>query len=294
MKLEKLSDTQIRCTLSKEDLSQRQLHLSELAYGSEKAKELFRDMMQQASIELGFEADNIPLMIEAIPISNDCLVLVVTKVEDPDELDTRFSRFSKINVDDSFDEDFSDIDDTDFEEMDFLDDEDDIDMDDEPLPFSPSSDFDNADSDASTSSKERSAIDDALDLIAPFTQAIAQAKKEAMRKKKENRSSVQDCQYYSFQNFSQAAQLGAFLAPFFEGESSLYKDSFSNNYYMILRKTQSENDTFHRACNIAADFGVRISASYATPAYFREHFETIMEENAVEMLGELAQVWNDL
>lgn len=294
MKLEKLSDTQIRCTLSKEDLSQRQLHLSELAYGSEKAKELFRDMMQQASIELGFEADNIPLMIEAIPISNDCLVLVVTKVEDPDELDTRFSRFSKINVDDSFDEDFSDIDDTDFEEMDFLDDEDDIDMDDEPLPFSPSSDFDNADSDASTSSKERSAIDDALDLIAPFTQAIAQAKKEAMRKKKENRSSVQDCQYYSFQNFSQAAQLGAFLAPFFEGESSLYKDSFSNNYYMILRKTQSENDTFHRACNIAADFGVRISASYATPAYFREHFETILEENAIEMLGELAQVWNDL
>lgn len=294
MKLEKLSDTQIRCTLSKEDLSQRQLHLSELAYGSEKAKELFRDMMQQASIELGFEADNIPLMIEAIPISNDCLVLVVTKVEDPYELDTRFSRFSKINVDDSFDEDFSDIDDTDFEEMDFLDDEDDIDMDDEPLPFSPSSDFDNADSDASTSSKERSAIDDALDLIAPFTQAIAQAKKEAMRKKKENRSSVQDCQYYSFQNFSQAAQLGAFLAPFFEGESSLYKDSFSNNYYMILRKTQSENDTFHRACNIAADFGVRISASYATPAYFREHFETILEENAVEMLGELAQVWNDL
>ena len=290
MKLEKLSDTQIRCTLSKEDLSQRQLHLSELAYGSEKAKELFRDMMQQASIELGFEADNIPLMIEAIPISNDCLVLVVTKVEDPDELDTRFSRFSKINVDDSFDEDFSDIDDTDFEEMDFLDDEDDMDMDDEPLPFSPSSDFDNADSDASTSSKERSAIDDALDLIAPFTQAIAQAKKEAMRKKKENRSSVQDCQYYSFQNFSQAAQLGAFLAPFFEGESSLYKDSFSNNYYMILRKTQSENDTFHRACNIAADFGVRISASYATPAYFREHFETILEENAVEMLGELAQI----
>lgn len=288
MKLEKLSDTQIRCTLSKEDLSQRQLHLSELAYGSEKAKELFRDMMQQASIELGFEADNIPLMIEAIPISNDCLVLVVTKVEDPDELDTRFSRFSKINMDDSFDEDFSDIDDTDFEEIDFLDDEDDIDMDDEPLPFSPSSDFDNADSDASTSSKERSAIDDALDLIAPFTQAIAQAKKEAMRKKKENRSSVQDCQYYSFQNFSQAAQLGAFLAPFFEGESSLYKDSFSNNYYMILRKTQSENDTFHRACNIAADFGVRISASYATPAYFREHFETILEENAVEMLGELA------
>ena len=285
MKLEKLSDNQIRCTLSKEDLTQRQLHLSELAYGSEKAKELFRDMMQQASIELGFEADNIPLMIEAIPISSDCLVLLVTKVEDPDELDTRFSRFSKINMDDSFDEDFSDIDDSDFEEIDFLDD-DEEDMDDEPLPFTPTADLDNSDN--SGSAKERSAIDEALDLIAPFTQAIAQAKKEALKKKKEGTSPAQDCQYYSFRNFTQAAQLGSFLAPFFKGESSLYKDTSSNNYYMILCKADSETDTFHRACNIAADFGVRISASYATPAYFREHFQTILEENAIEMLCELA------
>lgn len=284
MKLEKINDNQIRCTLSKEDLTQRQLHLSELAYGSEKAKELFRDMMQQASLELGFEADNIPLMIEAIPISNDCLVLLVTKVEDPDELDTRFSRFSKINMDDSFDEDFSDIDDGDFEEIDFLDDEEDID--DEPLPFTPTADLENSDNSASP--KERSSIDEALDLIAPFTQAIAQAKKEALKKKKEGTSPAQDCQYYSFRNFTQAAQLGSFLAPFFNGESSLYKDTSSNNYYMILRKADSEADTFQRACNIAADFGVRISASYATPAYFREHFQIILSENAIEMLRELA------
>ena len=85
----------------------------------------------------------------------------------------------------------------------------------------------------------------------------------------------------------QASQLGSFLAPFYEGESSLYKDSVSNNYYMILRKAESHEDAFHRACNIAADFGVRISASYATPAYFREHFQTILAENAIEMLCEL-------
>ena len=292
MKLEKLSDTQIRCTLSKEDLTQRQLQLSERAYGSEKAKELFRDMMQQASAELGFEADNIPLMIEAIPISNDCLVLVVTKVEDPDELDTRFSRFSKINMDDSFDEDFSDMDDNDFDTIDFFDEEDEEMMDDEPLTFSSLDDSDDSGSDKTDSSKsdspkERSAIDEALDLIAPFTQAIAQAKKEALKKKNEKRTIVQDFQYYSFRSFSQVSKLGSFLAPFYEGESSLYKDSASNNYYLILRKEDSQEDTFHRACNIAADFGVRISASYATPAYFREHFQTILAENAIEMLCEL-------
>ena len=50
--------------------------------------------MQQASYEVGFEADDIPLMIEAIPISSDCIVLIITKVENPEELDTRFSKFS--------------------------------------------------------------------------------------------------------------------------------------------------------------------------------------------------------
>ncbi len=94
MKIEKVSENQIRCTLTKEDLASRQIKISELAYGTEKAKNLFRDMMQQANFEFGFEAEDIPLMIEAIPMNGDCIVLIITKVEDPEELDTRFSRFA--------------------------------------------------------------------------------------------------------------------------------------------------------------------------------------------------------
>ena len=90
MKIEKLSDNQIRCTLTRADLAERQLQLSELAYGTEKARSLFHDMMQQAAQEFGFEAENMPLMIEAIPSSSDSIVLIITKVEDPEELDTRF------------------------------------------------------------------------------------------------------------------------------------------------------------------------------------------------------------
>ena len=56
MKIERVNENQIRCTLNQADLASRQLKISELAYGSEKAKELFRDMMQQASYEVGFEA----------------------------------------------------------------------------------------------------------------------------------------------------------------------------------------------------------------------------------------------
>ena len=94
MKIEKINDNQIRCTLTREDLENHQIRLSELAYGTEKAKSLFRDMMQQAQAQFGFEADNIPLMIEAIPLNSESILLIITKVEDPEELDTRFPKFA--------------------------------------------------------------------------------------------------------------------------------------------------------------------------------------------------------
>ena len=94
MKIEKISNSQIRCILTGEDLASRHLRLSELAYGSEKARALFRDMMEQAAVQCGFDAENYPLMIEAIPLGSDSIVLIVTKVDNPDELDTRFSNFA--------------------------------------------------------------------------------------------------------------------------------------------------------------------------------------------------------
>ena len=36
MKIEKINENQIRCTLTKDDLAERQIKLSELAYGTEK------------------------------------------------------------------------------------------------------------------------------------------------------------------------------------------------------------------------------------------------------------------
>ncbi|MDY6047701.1 MAG: adaptor protein MecA [Anaerobutyricum sp.] len=280
MKLEKLNDNQIRCTLSKSDLDKRELRLSELAYGSPKARALFRDMIQQASIELGFDAENIPLMIEAIPISSDCLVLVVTKVEDPEELDTRFSRFSSPASDDyddsafdssvSFEEEYDD----DFDEgvLAFSDNDSE-----EELPFG----------DASDAAQGDLSIDSALDLIAPFTHAIAQAKKEVLRKRQESSNKKNGIQIYSFRNLDTITVLSSFLTPFFHGESRLYKDISSNLYYLFLFRDEEHPDTFKRACTIASDYGTLLPSSYSTLSYFEEHHCEIFRENALETLRQL-------
>ena len=280
MKLEKLNDNQIRCTLSKSDLDKRELRLSELAYGSPKARALFRDMIQQASIELGFDAENIPLMIEAIPISSDCLVLVVTKVEDPEELDTRFSRFSSPASNDyddsafdssvSYEEEYDD----DFDEgvLAFSDNDSE-----EELPFGGSSDAEQGDL----------SIDSALDLIAPFTHAIAQAKKEVLRKRQESSNKKNGIQIYSFRNLDTITVLSSFLTPFFHGESRLYKDISSNLYYLFLFRDEEHPDTFKRACTIASDYGTLLPSSYSTLSYFEEHHCEIFRENALETLRQL-------
>nr|WP_302599528.1 adaptor protein MecA [uncultured Cellulosilyticum sp.] len=89
MKIEKLSDTQIQVTLNHSDLTDRNLKISELAYGSKKAQALFKDMMARAYEDFGFETDNVPLMIEAVPLSADSIMIVVTKVEDPSQIEQK-------------------------------------------------------------------------------------------------------------------------------------------------------------------------------------------------------------
>ena len=94
------------------DLENRNLNVVELAYGSDNAKALFQEMLSKASYEVGFDADDSPLMIEAVPLSNESIIIYVTKVDDPDELDTRFAKFSPTMADDvfaSFDMNFNNL-----------------------------------------------------------------------------------------------------------------------------------------------------------------------------------------
>ena len=80
MKAERINQNQIRFTLSAEDLSQRNIQISELSYGSDKAKALFHDMMVAAKQEFGFDFSSQPVVIEAVPLAKDSIMITVTKI----------------------------------------------------------------------------------------------------------------------------------------------------------------------------------------------------------------------
>lgn len=253
MKIEKISENQIKCTLNQSDLASRQLMLAEFAYGTDKAKEFFRDMMMQASDEVGFEADNIPLMIEAVPVSTDCLVLIITKVEDPEELDTRFSRFSRPTNLEEYNED----------------DEDDEDEDSYEIPIQDMTD---------SSLKE----DEEEFIPLPETVRSLQGKKEEKKEKAIDVSRV-----YQFQSLDDVCALSVMLKNQYHGDNTLYKDTMKDEYYLIMSKANHSPEEFQKVCNLVSEYGVKHRYSYAFEAYCEEHFLCVIRSNAISTLMNL-------
>lgn len=266
MKIEKISDNQIRCTLTRTDLLSREIKISELAYGTEKAKLLFHDMIEQASHQFGFEADDIPLMIEAIPVSPDCIVLVITKVEDPEELDTRFSKFApaREESDDLYEEDTDDLLEID-EFFDAIDnsitseDESDTDLR-EPDGFIPIAE--------TLSDKDNKTMPHA-----PEVSEDEQEPAEAVR-------------IFSFESWSEAARAAMDVYRTFSGKSSLYKNEISGNYYLVITGTSDDAHSFLDTCNTLSEFGRREKANYATLSFYNEQFRLLIKENALQILAE--------
>lgn len=91
MKIEKISSTQVKFLLNQSDLKERNIKLSELAYGSEKTQALFREMMAQAVDTCGFTVENTPLMIEAVPVTGDSIMIIVSKVNQDSEVVSKFN-----------------------------------------------------------------------------------------------------------------------------------------------------------------------------------------------------------
>ena len=290
MKIERLSENQIRCTLNKADLNEKHLKISELAYGTQKARELFRDMIQQASAELGFEIDDTPLMVEAIPVSPDCLILIVTKVEDPEELDTRFSRFSKVNeydIDD--DDDFEDYDDV-YETDSDYDDESDDDNDNE------NNNGTVARIQISGSENVPEEIKKVLEGLLKNLSGLTTASSESVNNGSE--SSAADDQnssddqnklqaLYSFDSLATIIRASKQIASFYFSENCLYKNPANNRYYLLISNSSNTAHELARVCSIIAEYGVMEDMTYAMPAHFKEHYIPIITEDAIQTLSAL-------
>lgn len=253
MKIEKINDNQIRCTLTHADLAERQLQLSELAYGTEKAKSLFHDMMQQAAFEFGFEAENMPLMIEAIPSSSDSIVLIITKVENPDELDARFSKFAPSTDDDNH-----------------------------KKSKETSNKLEGSESllELFDKLKEKFNTDKEKD------EEKADAQPEHAEEEKEEGESIgSSVRLFSFATMDHVLQAVRFLKDMYSGSNTLYKDHASDIYILALTQSDYSKKDFNRICNMLTEYGTMERVSGMALAFLEEHCEALVPQDAVQLLS---------
>ncbi len=260
MKIEKLNDRQIRCTLTKADLADRQLKLSELAYGTEKAKALFRDMVQQASLKFGFEAEDIPLMIEAVPLNSDCIVLIITKVEDPEELDTRFSRFAPSVIEDSG--------------------EDDQDV----LDHVPGDESLISNDIMNLFNKIKQEAANIMGGNADVSISVEEVKAEEKAPKKGNELVSK---IFSFPSMYDLIKPAKAVRNLYDGINSLYKDSASGKYLLVITINGEDKAAFNKTCNIVSEYGTLERLTSVSEAYFSEHFELVIADTALQKLGQI-------
>ena len=80
MRVEKISETQVKFVLMHSDLEERNIKINELSYASDKTQQLFREIMTIVQDEREFVEGETPLMFEAMRVGVDSLVVVVTKI----------------------------------------------------------------------------------------------------------------------------------------------------------------------------------------------------------------------
>lgn len=252
MKIEKVNENQIRCTLSKEDLEDRQIKLSELAYGTEKAKNLFHDMIQQANYEFGFQTDDSPIMVEAIPLSGDHIILQITKVEFPDELDTRFSKFSESDEDEE-----EAVESNAFPKFSGADDILDV--------------FRKHKKDSQTVEKEKK---DTATVTTGTTVEEVSVPTDLVK-------------MFEFLNLEVLERLAHVLKHYYSGINSVYKDLHKNRYYLFLHKSHHTPEEFNKVCNIISEYGFQKKYTPATEGYLKEHGKMILKDQALQIISSL-------
>lgn len=253
LKIEKINDNQIRCTLTKSDLAEHSIKISELAYGSEKAKNLFKDMMRQAQKEVGFDAEDIPLMIEAIPYSEH-VVLIITKVEDPEELDTKFSKFAPSirNEDPSLDAVMKDL--TGNSEV--------LDL---------------------FRKIQNSIAGHASD--SNGTNTASESLQEKICEEEEENPNL--TRMFTFSTLAQINRLAGLVGNTYQGTNSLYKDDAYNTYILLVTRGPHTLEDYNRFCNMLSEYGNMQKAIPAAEHFLEEHLTPIIKDHALATLAAL-------
>ena len=189
-------------------------------------------------------------MIEAIPLSGDCLMLVMTKVNDPEELDARFSHFTAPP-----------------------------DRTDDPI-ISPEERV-YADEIISCMEQLNKLLSD------PIASKIFKHGEDGEQAVPVSVAGSIS-RTFAFSSLDEVIHVSKVIGSNYDGTNTLYKDAEKGIYFLVLYMSGHTPEQFNKICNIISEYITMDQALSVSPEiYIKEHCETIVKDKAVQVLKKL-------
>ena len=125
---------------------------------------------------------------------------------------------------------------------------------------------------------------DKMSMVGEVTYSSIVKRNKNTKKKEDNGVTYR---IFSFQNINDISKAAVILAPIYNDSNSLYKSPNDNLYYLIVNNQSNNLENYQKVCNLLSEYGTKVKANYAMPYYFAEHYQLIIQNDAIQTLASI-------
>ena len=89
---------------------------------------------------------------------------------------------------------------------------------------------------------------------------------------------------YAFQSLDRVIDAATAIGDIYDGPNTLYKDPQDHHFYLVLHAGKGGANALNRASNLLSEYGSKLKDNDLYEAYFSEHYELFLKENALQKL----------
>ena len=105
-------------------------------------------------------------------------------------------------------------------------------------------------------------------------------------KKKKDEELRDQMRVYSFASMDPLLPLARLLENEYSAKNTLWKNRMNSRYFLLINRGNSKSG-FEQACFRLSEYGREEHITYATEAYYNEHFQLILKDHALRELAEI-------
>ena len=75
------------------------------------------------------------------------------------------------------------------------------------------------------------------------------------------------------------------LDGYYHGDNTLFRDSQTHLFYLVVHKSSHTPEEFNKVCNILSEYSTQINFTDSIEAYFNEHFDCMIRSRALQQFA---------